>query len=323
MISPGNTGKSSDIVLKVTSGEALTTNDAVYISTADGKAYKCDADDLTKMDFAGFVVEGVAINNDVYIKVNGIMDGFSSLTTGDTYFVSGTAGAVTNTSPANVTVVGIARSATIIEIRKQTIRHVVFESDGTWTKRPGLKYAVVEVIGGGGAGGGSTNTYRVGGGGGAGGYAKKMIPEDELSATETVTVGTGGTGGTGAGGAGNATTFGAHCTGGAGSGGGGDDNASDGGAGGTGSSGDFNVKGGGGSAGLGDSGSSSSHTGTGGSSVLGGGADSDAYESTQGGNGAAGGAYGGGGSGGGNANSSTSRNGGAGADGVCIVTEYY
>ena len=77
-----------------------------------------------------------------------------------------------------------------------------FLAGGTWTKRPGLKFAEVIVVsgGGGGSGGakGDNSSARVGGGGGgSGGLSYRKYLASELSATENVTVGVGGNGGAG------------------------------------------------------------------------------------------------------------------------------
>jgi hypothetical protein len=190
-----------------------------------------------------------------------------------------------------------------------------YTSNATWTKPAGLKYVIVEVQAGGGGGGAAWDSETASGGGG-GGYSKKIIGASSLGATETVTVGAGGAGGvdSGHGSAGGTSSFGVHCsaTGGGGGNGGGNFGGADGGVG---SNGDLNIKGGGGGGGMGTSGIS----GIGGSSFLGGGGKVVHTNN----NGQIGGAYGGGGSGAADVSGGSRYDGGAGAAGIVIVTEYY
>lgn len=182
---------------------------------------------------------------------------------------------------------------------------VTFTTSGTWTKDAGLKYVVVELVGGGGKGGSANTSSQGGGGGGAGGYSRKLIDAASLGATETVTIGAGSTGS-----GGGTTSFGSHCSATGGSDGEAYNAGADGGAGGVGSNGDINSYGNGGGAGA----STAGNGGVGGGSYFGGGArgvDSEV--------GSAGAVYGGGGSGANNANSQ----GGNGAAGLVVVTEYY
>lgn len=186
---------------------------------------------------------------------------------------------------------------------------VTFTSSGTWTKDAGLKYIIVEVQGPGAGGGGEG-----GNGGGAGGYAKKLILASALGATETVTVGTGGS--AGASGSGPSTftvTSGTDVVGNAG-------NTN--GTGGTATGGDINIQGGKGSGG---GGSDATQTGHGGSSILGmGGVDilDSTSNSSGGSNGFVGTGYGSGGSAA-RPGSDGTFSGGAGNNGIVIVTEYY
>lgn len=193
-----------------------------------------------------------------------------------------------------------------------------YTSNSVWVKPPGLKYIVVEVVGGGGGGGRSGSASgSAGAGGGGGGYSRKFISTSGLGSTEIITVGIGGLGGSAGvgtiGGSGGISSFGVHCqcTGGNGGGGGG----AAGGIGGAGSLGDFNTVGGGG--GGATSGSSTSG-GIGGSSFFGGGAQGGGQDTP----GSNGNNYGGGG-GGGCRNTGIVKDGGSGANGVVIVTEYY
>jgi hypothetical protein len=194
----------------------------------------------------------------------------------------------------------------------------------TYTKPAGLTYAVVEVVGAGAGGEGANDEG--GAGGGAGGYARKTLAASAIGTTETIYVGNGGqfgdvsgTNNIETGGYGFGTYFGSILSATGGFGGG--INASNGdlapfrgGGGGVGSGGDINSGGQAGNAGDASSGSPGGH---GGSSVLGGGGYSGDPDTT-GGDSLS---YGGGGGGG--SASGTSRDGGAGADGVIIVTEYY
>lgn len=98
------------------------------------------------------------------------------------------------TLPSFQTVSGSSGSVNNINIQ-------VFTANGTYTPSPNLNYCVMECVGGGGGGGGSyvpgTNFVAIGSGGGGGGYAKRTIPAGSIGGPQTVTIGTGGTGGKG------------------------------------------------------------------------------------------------------------------------------
>ena len=71
----------------------------------------------------------------------------------------------------------------------------IFTSNGTWTKKTGISYVLVELWAGGGGGGTGVNGSRNGGGGG-GAYTKSLFASADLATTENVIVGVGGAGGT-------------------------------------------------------------------------------------------------------------------------------
>lgn len=96
---------------------------------------------------------------------------------------------------------------------------VEFTAGGSFTKAsyPGLRAVRTRVQAGGGAGAGSDATAAgessAGNGGGGGGYSESFILEDDLAASETVTVGAGGSGVLGGtGNNGGNSSFGTHCT---------------------------------------------------------------------------------------------------------------
>ncbi len=207
----------------------------------------------------------------------------------------------------------------------------VFETTGANTYIPpkGLKRIVAEVQAGGGGGGGCANPAASeaaeGGGGGGGGYTRELLEASALSDTETATVGVGGAGGAAGdnnGVAGGTSSFGAFCSAtGGGFGDGAPSSAANGGVaggiGGIGSNGDINIKGNGGNRGEVHS-AEITRLALGGSSHLGGGAIAPDRAA-----GNAGGVYGGGGSGANERNAGGAKAGGAGADGIVIVWEYF
>jgi len=199
-----------------------------------------------------------------------------------------------------------------------------FTSSGTYTPTPGMRHAVVECQGGGGGGGAAIFTsgnFTFGSGGGGGTYSRVLLTASAVGASQTVIVGAGGTGGSGNGGSGGASSFGSLCTAPGGNGGPLAQAAVSVSTGATGSSpgtGDISVPGGAGATGIG--GSPSTVTvfagAVSGSSVLGGSVTTALNNA-----GTNGAGYGGGGAGGIDLNITT-RNGGAGAPGVVIITEY-
>lgn len=124
MIKSGQQILDTDFILSLTAGENLSANDSCYISASDGKVYKTDADDSTKIGFVGFAQEAATTNNTVRVVYDGHMGGFSSLTIGAIYYVSGTAGGITLTAPTLAKRVGRAITATIIKIDTEPSKRV-------------------------------------------------------------------------------------------------------------------------------------------------------------------------------------------------------
>jgi|688.fasta_scaffold99598_3 hypothetical protein len=193
----------------------------------------------------------------------------------------------------------------------------VYGGSSTWTKPATVKSIRVTVVGGGGAGGNAPpGLYGAGGGGGGGGGAIRTYPAPSIPGPQPFTVG----------GAGATSSFGStvtviSATGGSSGGTPGTGtpvagpNGVDGGANGSGSGGSINIGGSGGGAGT------SINSGSGGNSIMGGGGRGQAGGTTR--VGISGNVYGGGGGGAIATNSAGSRTGGAGAQGVVIVEEFY
>jgi hypothetical protein len=96
-------------------GEALTARDNVYISSADGKAYKLDVTDENKRTFSGIAKDTVDAEAFVRVVQSGKVKGFTGLTPGQVVYASVTVpGSFQLEQPgsANETViVGTARNA--------------------------------------------------------------------------------------------------------------------------------------------------------------------------------------------------------------------
>lgn len=105
--------------------------------------------------------------------------------------------------------------------RFRFLRTVPYTTSSTFTMASydGIRAIRIRLVGGGGGGGGCAATgatqNAIGQSGGGGVYAEKWVDASSLSATETVTVGTGGTGGSAGannGNPGNPSSVGAHCS---------------------------------------------------------------------------------------------------------------
>jgi len=101
----------------VTAGEDLAIRDLVYFNSSDGKVYKCDSDDNTKIDWVGVMSEAVLTDASGTMYTNSaIVGGFTGLTPGASYYVSGTAGEISSTGAYKV---GFALTATQVKLVKE------------------------------------------------------------------------------------------------------------------------------------------------------------------------------------------------------------
>ncbi len=221
-----------------------------------------------------------------------------------------------------------SNSSGTLAARAFSVVRQIFTSTGTYTPTSGMLFCDVIVIGSGGAGGGCPITgasqVSCGGGAGAGEYAQGIFSAASVGASKAVTINASGTVNSGAtGGNGGTNSLGVLITAGGGSGGvagtAGAVSAGSGGAGGTGGSGgDFRAQGNTGMSSFNNFASTFIYAGQGGSSQFGsGGLNHLAVAS-----GTAAVGYGSGGSGANNGQNTAAKSGGAGTNGIVIVTEY-
>lgn len=116
-------GTTVDQDFTITAGEALSANDAIYISDGSGgltagRAYHADADNTysSTTPTVGFAVADVAMGAGGTARGGGRMTGFIGLTIGAKYYLSGTSGAITTTAPTNARFVGQADSVSSLLI---------------------------------------------------------------------------------------------------------------------------------------------------------------------------------------------------------------
>lgn len=134
----------ADLPIVLTGGETIsgaTTPAPVYIDSGDGELYLCDADDTDKLGFIGFVIDDSTDGNNATLQKDGIVSGFSGLTTGSKYYLSDTAGAISTTPGTNEVLVGIAVSATQLLIIQNGLR----VASGAFTPPSGASDVTVTV----------------------------------------------------------------------------------------------------------------------------------------------------------------------------------
>lgn len=240
---------------------------------------------------------------------------------------------VTSANPAFGTMSGscsITNAGVITCLPK--IKYTLFTSTGgvTYTADTHLIMAKLECIGGGGSGGGAAGSatgLSSGGGGGGGSYAMTWATAAAIGTSQTVTIATAaaaGTAGNNPGSAGGDASIGSLVVakGGSAGGGAGANGVGAGGLGGIVGTGDFKAVGQPGGFGLGASITTvKGPSGHGGGTVFGGGATA-VSASGAGAAGSPGTVFGSGGSGGQSQGDATDEAGGAGALGVCMVTEF-
>ena len=101
--------------------DSSSTPQAVYFSTSTGQVLKTDADAvITTFDFIGFAQFGQTITsgNAINVQTDGLVYGFTGLTTGTVYYVSNVAGGISTSAGTNSYKIGRAISPTTLLIER-------------------------------------------------------------------------------------------------------------------------------------------------------------------------------------------------------------
>lgn len=96
-------------------GETLVAGDWIFFNVTDQEWYKADADTSYVLGTQFGVAQGAGTDGGTItggILIKGTDTNQTGLTAGDSYYLSATAGAVTNTAPSNQFFVGVAKSTT-------------------------------------------------------------------------------------------------------------------------------------------------------------------------------------------------------------------
>lgn len=117
--------------IEVTTGEAYSAGDLLYIKASDGRAYKTDADSAESgiCEFPLIAAEAAtaAAQTKLVYTPGRLVTGLSGLTAGARYYPSSTAGAITSTEPAQDLfwrVIGKAISTTELLFCPLEMRHL-------------------------------------------------------------------------------------------------------------------------------------------------------------------------------------------------------
>lgn len=97
--------------------------DVYEIQTKEGYVYLSNAtnNDELANNFVGFCINAANAEDNAYVVIGGVKDGFSALTTGDKYYLSDTAGEIANAAGTQSRPIGIAISSTEILIKNDNI----------------------------------------------------------------------------------------------------------------------------------------------------------------------------------------------------------
>lgn len=121
-----------DPVYSGTAGETLVAGEWVYKKQSDGKIYKADNTTIEKATIFGVIITGGATDATIYAQKSGTWV-TTGLTAGSTYYLSGTPGALTATSPSRASTsvvpvyIGAASTTTSLELNIRRLpRRIAF-----------------------------------------------------------------------------------------------------------------------------------------------------------------------------------------------------
>lgn len=253
----GGTVNFDALVVSGIAGETLSTSTLVYFATTTQRWNKVDTDSTaTFQGVAIGLTRGAGTNGNAIggggVLLKGLQTGLSGQTAGATYYASSSAG--TFSTATSVLPIGQAKSTTELQFDPVMFDIPRLGFNNIWTgtntfnatttfngmtlgfgtastsvittlatstyrKSENVKVIALEMCGGGagGAGADTDDTHGWGKGGAAGGYLKKIFLSSQLASSTTIVIGAGGTGGTRSGspttgGVGGTTIFGFSAT---------------------------------------------------------------------------------------------------------------
>lgn len=148
---PSSTNKFVTQAISVTAGETIngtTLPVPVYQDKTDNEFYACDGNDLTKLKFSGFAISNGTNGNTMLLQTEGIVSGFTGLDEGQKYYLSDTAGTISNTPGTYEILVGIGISTTqllIVRGKRRASGSQTLSASGSTTITTGFRPSVVRV----------------------------------------------------------------------------------------------------------------------------------------------------------------------------------
>lgn len=118
-------------------GEDLTSGNALYIKSSDGKAYKTDATSFGEAseNFVGFATSTVSTGGSETIAIGPLVAGLlSGLTAGSNYYLTNTPGAISTTPGSQIKQIGLALSSTQLKLFEAPIASSTNISGGVETR---------------------------------------------------------------------------------------------------------------------------------------------------------------------------------------------